>query len=111
VLSIELAGEWDLSRGDELRRYIKSTVGHPRVIFDLSDVTYIDSNCVAMLIRMSALRMAQAYPPVRFVISNANVLRIVSIVGAERPLSIFEKLDDALSDWQRFGNNSAVRTT
>jgi len=100
ALTIDLAGEWDLSRGNELRPHLQRAASHPRVVFDLTKVTYIDSNCIGMLMRMRTQRMAKGYPPARLVVTNVNLLRVLLVAAADVQWPVFETVDEALRDWK-----------
>lgn len=109
--TIALAGDWDLSRGNELRVHIEAAVEAPRAVFDLSRVRYIDSNCIGMLARVHARRAAKGYPRLRLVVPSAQIAYTLAVVADGTPWSIFQTLDEALADWQCRGNNSAAALT
>ena len=111
VRIITLDGEWDLSRGHELRRHIDRAVEHPRVIIDLTGVSYIDSHCIGMLVRMRTQRVAKGYEPSRLVLKTGNVRRVLGLVGVHTLWTMYESRDEALADWKRPGNISAADAT
>lgn len=98
VRIVSLEGEWDLSRGNELRRTLDRAVDHPHVILDMSNVTYIDSSCIGMLVRMRTQRVAKGYCPSRLVIASANVRRVLGLTGLHALWNMYETLDEALAD-------------
>lgn len=108
---ITLEGEWDLSRGNELRRHIERAVAHPRVVLDLSRVSYVDSHCVGMLVRMRTQRVAKGYEPSRLVLPGGNVNKILGLLGAYTLWSVCDSLDQALADWKHPGNISVADLT
>lgn len=95
---VALDGEWDLSRGEELRRHIERALAQPRVVFDMSDVRYIDSHCLGMLGRMHTKRVARGYRPAQIVLANSNVRKVLGITGLDSILNVYETLNDALAD-------------
>lgn len=101
---ITLAGEWDLSRGNELRTCTERALAHPRVVIDLSETSYIDSYCVGMLVRMRTQRVTKGYEPSRLVLQAGNVRRVLGIIGAASLWTIYDTLEEALRDWKHFGN-------
>lgn len=105
---IALDGEWDLSRGNELREQIERGLVHPRVIIDLTGVSYIDSYCVGMLVRARTQRVVKGYEPPRLVLTSGNVRRVLGIVSASSLWTMYETVEEALRDWQYPGNNSAA---
>lgn len=93
---ITLEGEWDLSRGEELRRHLDLACEHPHVVMDLCGVTYIDSNCLAMLVRMRTRRVAKGYAPARLVLPNGNIRKVFSATGFAELWPMMETLEEAL---------------
>lgn len=94
---IMLEGEWDLSRGNELRERLEEAVTHPRVILDMTSVRYMDQFCVGMLLRARTQRVAKGYPQAQIVIANANVRRILGMAGFHSLWTLCETLDEALA--------------
>lgn len=111
VRIIKLEGEWDLSRGNELRRHIDRAVEHPRVVIDLSGVSYIDSHCIGMLVRMRTQRVAKGYEPSRLILKSGNVRRVLGLVGVHTLWSVYDSREQALADWKHAGNISALDLT
>lgn len=100
VRIITLEGEWDLSRGSELRERLEEAVTHPRVILDMTNVRYMDQFCVGMLLRARTQRVAKGYPQAHLVIANANVRRILGMAGFHSLWTMCETLDEALAPAQ-----------
>lgn len=108
---ITLEGEWDLSRGDELRRLLDRACAYPFVIVDLSGVTYIDSNCLGMLVRMRTQRVAKGYAPSHLVVPYGNIRRAINGTGFAELWPIVETLEEALGQVKHSGNSPAFTTT
>ncbi|HEY9181544.1 MAG TPA: STAS domain-containing protein [Candidatus Baltobacteraceae bacterium] len=104
---VALEGEWDLSRGDELRRRLEPACERARVIVDLSGVTYIDSNCLSMLVRMRTKRVAKGYRPEILVIPSGNIKKIFTGTGFDHLWTIAGSMDEALG-LLKYSGNSAV---
>ena len=100
VRIVTLEGEWDLSRGNELRERLEEAVTHPRVILDMTGVRYMDQFCVGMLLRARTQRVAKGYPQAQIVIANANVRRILGMAGFHSLWTLCETLDEALAPAQ-----------
>lgn|GEM_PF-1306459 len=60
---IELSGEYDLARRDELEQQLSSAYTAAIAVIDLRDVTYIDSTALACLIRLKK-RMTEHGPAI-----------------------------------------------
>jgi len=56
VPTIKLSGEIDMANVDSLRRVIEPVVARApaRVVFDLTDLTFMDSSGIALLLQVSA---------------------------------------------------------
>lgn len=100
VRVITLEGEWDLSRGNELRERLQAAVTHPRIILDMTSVRYMDQFCVGMLLRARTQRVAKGYPQAQVVISNANIRRILGMSGFHSLWTLCETLDEAFASAQ-----------
>lgn len=98
VRVVALSGEWDISRGVELRAHLDRAVEHALVVLDMSGVTYIDSNCVGMLVRMRTQRVAKGYAPAGIVLKNADVRRVIRTLAFDELWNTYETLDEALED-------------
>ncbi len=97
---VALEGEWDLSRGAELRRKLDRASRDPRVVLDLSGMQLIDSNCMAMIVRMRTQRVAKGYPSAPLVIPHRGVRKLFTISGLAQLWSIFDTLDEAFAALQ-----------
>lgn len=94
---IRLDGEWDLSRGNELREHLEAAVTHPRVVIDMSKVRYMDQYCVGMLLRARTQRVARGYPQAHVVLANGNVRRVLGVARFHELWNMCETLDEALA--------------
>lgn len=93
---ITLEGEWDLSRGEELRRRLERGADHSDLVLDFSRLTYLDSTCIGMLMRLRTQRVAKGWRPGRAVLPNGPVLRVLQICNFEELWTICGSLDEAL---------------
>ena len=110
VQIVALDGEWDLSRGLELRHRLNDLAACPLAIIDLSDCLSMDANCLTMLLRMRAQRAAKGYPPALLVLP-AEQRRLLGPLDAEGLWMVFDSIDEALSQLTHFGNLSAAEPT
>jgi anti-sigma B factor antagonist len=95
---ISAGGEIDLHTAPELDRWIDEALqaGRRHVVVDMSEVTFIDSTAIGVLVR--AHRGAvEARGSLRLVCTDKNVLRILAFAGLDEKLTIHETLDEALS--------------
>jgi anti-anti-sigma factor len=83
-LRVELDGEYDLSRRQELASLFASLEGESPLVIDMTKVTYIDST---ILHELSTLRERDRGRAITLLGSNASVRRILEIVSFDR---IFE---------------------
>lgn len=73
---IELSGEYDLSRKDELTKAFASVTDGVPVTVDMSAVTYVDSTFLGAL---AAMRIRLGELPVTLVGVQPNIARILQI--------------------------------
>ena len=103
VTSIEIGGEIDLHSAPQLRvALLKSTEAiegaAPRVLVDLSEVTFVDSTGVGVLV--GALKRARENGgDLHFCGAKARVQRVFEITGLLRLLPLFDSREAALEAW------------
>jgi anti-sigma B factor antagonist len=104
---VEIGGEIDLHSAPQLRAaLLKAGEGEaPRLVVDLSEVTFIDSTGIGVLV--GALKRArESGGDVHFCGVQARVRRVFEITGLIHGLPLFESRDAALT---AFGGESAAR--
>jgi anti-sigma B factor antagonist/stage II sporulation protein AA (anti-sigma F factor antagonist) len=97
VITASLAGEIDLSNASRLLATITHEVPNEAVglIMDLSEVGYIDSSGLRMLLEL-AKRLGWRDQTMRVVVADdARIRRILSLSGVEPVLSIDASLEGA----------------
>ena len=94
VLAVE--GELDLATAPRLKRPLMEAAGdrHNRLIVDLTNLTFIDSTALRMLVDANKMRTQD--DPMVVVCANSKVLRIFKISGLESSFKMFSSLDEAL---------------
>lgn len=82
-------GEVDVSNADELRDAVDSALAHdaPEVIVDLSQVPYIDSTGIGVLVG-AAHRAADAGKKLVVASPQKNVARVLGLLGVADDLNI-----------------------
>jgi anti-anti-sigma factor len=98
---IDVNGEIDHYVVPELESKILALIGEGQssIILDFSDVSYIDSAGVALII-LSIQKSGPQGGRVALVVTNKNVLRILDIVGITKlaeSFSLYSSVDDALA--------------
>lgn len=97
---ITLEGEWDLSRGHELRERLETAVAYPRLVIDMSNVRYMDQHCVGMLVRARTQRVAKGFPSARLVLAEGSVRRVLGVAGFHSLWILCGTLDEAIASTQ-----------
>jgi anti-anti-sigma factor len=82
---IELDGEYDLSRKEELVSLFASLDGDGSIVIDMANVSYIDST---ILHELSILRNHHRDREITLTGANSNVKRILHLVNFERLFGI-----------------------
>jgi anti-sigma B factor antagonist len=94
---VRLVGELDLYNADEIRTALRAVVedGPERVVVDLSDVTFVDSTALGVLIE------ARTKLPNRraFLLASPGLetRRALQVSGLDRHLAVHESLAEALA--------------
>ncbi|GAA3304045.1 MULTISPECIES: STAS domain-containing protein [Dactylosporangium] len=93
---VTASGELDVATAPELRAYLHKIVdeGASTLIVDLSDVGFLDSTTLGVLISVHK-RLAEAGGVVELVIPHARLLRIFQITGLDRVFTIHSSLTAA----------------
>ena len=97
---IALAGRLDLLTAADTKRRIAEAVaaGHPRVVIDLADVTFMDSSGLSALV--SGLKAArQAGGDLRIARPTAQVTSILKLTMLDRVLQPFGSVEEALAGY------------
>lgn len=91
VASLAVSGEVDVSNAAELRSEIERVAaeGPASIELDLSDVAYIDSTGIGVLVG-AAHAAAEAGRTFAVVRPQANVKRILGLLGVEKDLNVKE---------------------
>jgi anti-anti-sigma factor len=84
---VELEGEYDLARKDEIAKEFGSIDGESTVIVDLSKVTYLDST---LLREIALLRVKKLDRHITLVGASENLRRLFKIAGLDR---IIDKIE------------------
>lgn len=112
VALVEVGGEIDLHSAPQLRAaLLKSTEGErPRVVIDLSDVVFVDSTGIGVLV--GALKRARENGGgLHFCGLGARVRRVFEITGLMSALPIFDSRELALSAWDASSSGAAPAST
>ena len=99
VCLVRVHGEIDLSNAQEVSSAIGSVMGEEArwLVVDLSDITYLDSSGVALLLRL-AERLQTRRRQLHLVVPRRSpVRRVLVFTGLPRVIPVEERLEDALS--------------
>ncbi len=94
---VSATGEIDLATSPALRSRLQDAIGRRRVVIvDLSEVTFIDSTGLGVLIG-GLRRVNEAEGEMRIVVADPRVLKIFEITGLTELFSIHPSLAEATS--------------
>ncbi len=97
---VRASGEIDLCTAHVLQELLEEAIGNGRaVVVDLTKATYIDSTGLNILIRVHE-RSKQHDVRLGFVIANASMHRIFSVLALQKLFDIFPSVDEALQKVQ-----------
>lgn len=94
---VSVAGELDLSSAPNLKWTLVDLLdaGCKRLVVDLSQVTFMDSTALGVLIGVN--RSLDVGARLAIVCVNTNVLRIFELSGLDGAFAIFSSVDEALA--------------
>ena len=99
AMVVEVSGELDLHSAPQLRAEIARTIENyapPRIVVDLSGVTFLDSTGVGVLVG-AFKRAREAAGTLHFCSPQSRVRRVFEITGLLGALPLFETRDAALA--------------
>ncbi|MGW4488529.1 STAS domain-containing protein [Amycolatopsis sp. NPDC004368] len=98
VRIVRAAGEVDAATTEALHEaaMVGSGDGPTTLVLDLSEVTFLDSAGLTVLVRVERKQRAQG-GTLAVVTRNRAVLRVLEITGLDRSLTILSDVDEALA--------------
>jgi anti-anti-sigma factor len=99
ICLVRVHGEIDLSNAQEVSSAIGSAMGHEarQLVVDLSDITYLDSSGVALLLRPAARLQARRRQLHLVVPRGSPVRRVLVFTGLPKVIPVEARLDEALA--------------
>jgi anti-anti-sigma factor len=90
---VVFAGEYDLAVKEQFRDELDRLVDEPNVVLDFTDLSYIDSTCIAELMRSRDLRASRGLPSPTLLMRPGNrIRRIFEILGLLSAFDFVEEL-------------------
>jgi anti-sigma B factor antagonist len=104
---IVVAGELDLATAPRLKWSLVDSLnaGRNRLLVNLSEVTFIDSTALSVLVGVH--RKLGEHEHMAVVCTNSNVLRIFEVAGLKVAFEIFPTTEQALSYLDDAGSSGA----
>jgi anti-anti-sigma factor len=97
---ISLRGEFDIYNRAALEDALLPAYNAPNVVIDFSNVRYMDSTALAVLVRKRRRRAELGYPPAAFAGMSSNLAHILRISGLQDLWPACETLDEAISHFE-----------
>ena len=89
--------EWDISTAGKLRERLASASRESSVVIDLSNVTYIDSSCLSILMAMYQERVIKKhFAAAHLAAPPYAVRRLFQITGFDALWPVHERIEDAM---------------
>ena len=94
---IRLEGEFDLHTGPQFERRVLEVLGRgaSQVVVDLSDVSFIDSTTIGILMR-TRKRLARLRGRLLVICADRNILRLFEITALDRMFELYRTREEAL---------------
>ncbi|MBW3592759.1 MAG: STAS domain-containing protein [Actinobacteria bacterium] len=98
VAVVAVAGEADLYNAPALQEHISAALeaGATRLVVDLTDVTFIDSTTIGVLVQ-GERQLRPRNGRVALVVTDANVARVFAITALDRVFAIHTTRADAVA--------------
>lgn len=94
---VNVGGELDVYTAPRLKKTLEQTLpGAERLVLDLSEVHFLDSTALGVLVGAQQLSEDKK-SDLRLVVADPFVLKIFHIAGFEGMFSIYPKLEEALA--------------
>jgi anti-sigma B factor antagonist len=91
---VSVTGELDLATTPRLRAALDdATVAGSQVVIDLSEVTFIDSSALSVLVRSHTL-LADAGGELKLIVNTAAVRKLLEVTGLIDVFSVHESFAD-----------------
>lgn len=94
---VSVSGEVDVATAPELDEKLATVAASPRVVVDLSGVTFLDSSGLGVLIK-ALRRVKETDGSLILVITESRILKVFTITGLDKVLTIVPTVDAALDD-------------
>ncbi|MBV8153626.1 MAG: STAS domain-containing protein [Candidatus Eremiobacteraeota bacterium] len=91
---VVFAGEYNVNSKARLHRELGRLSTKPQLVLDFSEVTYVDSTCVAELMRMEQRRMVAGFGNTIIVTQTAVLLRIFNVLALDRIFRVVPSMND-----------------
>lgn len=95
---LELDGDWDMRRREELHDLLAGVVGAQHVLVDLSAAHFMDSTALGEFVRLMKQRQERGLSSPVFVV-NEWLGRLFDVVGFMTLFSVFSSRDEALASF------------
>lgn len=93
-------GDFDIYSQSEFAAALGAADNHPYVVVDLTDVHYLDSTCLSVLIRMRKRRKSLDFPPAHFAGMNPVLKRVFRITALDEVWPIFDTVEEACAAFE-----------
>ena len=94
-LVVVFAGEYNVNSKARLHRELGRLTTKPRLVLDFSEVTYMDSTCIAELMRMEQRRVAAGFDRAFIAAQTPVLLRIFTVLSLDRVFRVVPSVEAA----------------
>lgn len=96
---VALHGDYDVSSQERLVEALAPANDRPHVVVDFTNVRFLDSTALAVLIRMRKRRGQLGYPLVRFVGLHSGLRRVFEITHLDGVWPHYDTIQEALASF------------
>ena len=91
---VSVTGELDAHTCPQFQRVAEEAAASPRVVVDLSDVTFMDSTALSVLLVLQRRRTR----PLEVIVTRPTLRKLLVITGLDSVFTLHASLDEALQD-------------
>lgn len=84
ALTLVFDGEYDLAGQRDFKKKLSSADSERDVIVDFSNVSYVDSSCIAELLLFSRGRRERGLPPETIYVTAGPVAKVLQVAGVAK---------------------------
>lgn len=84
AFTISFGGEYDLAGQDDFKKKLAAAETQHDVVVDFTNVSFVDSSCVAALLLFNRARRERGLPPETIFVKTGPVAKVLEVTGVTK---------------------------